>query len=87
MTHKYDVSCSELDDLVARCKQAGAVGCRIAGAGWGGCCLSIVPKSKLDCFIADMLQYYEERGLEKREVLGKLLIEAKAGRGAFIMKS
>ena len=37
----YDCSCPDLDRLVDVVKGAGAIGCRLTGAGWGGCVVAL----------------------------------------------
>jgi len=55
----YECSCDELDALVAVAKEAGALGARLTGAGWGGCIVALVPKGKEDDVIAAMdAKYY-----------------------------
>jgi galactokinase len=39
----YEVSTDAVEDAVARCKQAGAVGARIMGGGFGGSVLALLP--------------------------------------------
>ena len=41
----YEVSCFELDELVEAFLDAGALGARMTGAGFGGCIVAIVPES------------------------------------------
>jgi len=60
----YEVSCSELDTIVAFAKSYGCVGARMTGAGFGGSAIAIVPK---DC-VADFSErlkeeYHEKTGL------------------------
>ena len=38
---QYDCSCDDLERLVRVVKDAGAVGCRLTGAGWGGCVVAL----------------------------------------------
>ena len=37
----YACSCDDLEQLVRACKEAGARGCRLTGAGWGGCAVAL----------------------------------------------
>lgn len=39
----YEVSRPEMDALVARLKQAGALGARMTGGGFGGCAIALFP--------------------------------------------
>jgi len=47
----YDCSSTQLNELIGMCREAGALGSRLTGAGWGGCCVSLVRKSEATRFI------------------------------------
>lgn len=59
----FEVSCDELDFIVDGCKELGAIGARMTGAGFGGCCIAVMHKdevSKLDSLVSS---YKAEFGL------------------------
>lgn len=72
----YKVSCPELEKLVTAAREAGSLGSRLTGAGFGGCTVNLVREEELDTFIETVNQGYyrdylgdEPRGMEPRPVL------------------
>lgn len=56
----YEVTGIELDTLVDAALEAGAIGARMTGAGFGGCAISLVSKSLIDSFIEKVGKKYKE---------------------------
>ncbi len=44
----FEVSCAELDFITAGAKSVGAIGARMTGAGFGGCCIALMPRNKVN---------------------------------------
>jgi galactokinase len=62
LQHLYEVSCKELDFLVAQTKALDfVVGSRMMGGGFGGCTINIVHKDKVGEFIETVSAAYEEK--------------------------
>lgn len=60
----YECSSPGLDALTTLALQHGAYGSRLTGAGWGGCAVSLVHKSKVESFMAAIAaSYYGAKGL------------------------
>jgi galactokinase len=58
----YEVTGFELDTLVeAAMNQAGVIGSRMTGAGFGGCTVSIVENDKIEAFIEKVGKSYNEK--------------------------
>lgn len=82
----YDCSCPELDHLCAIAREAGAYGSRLTGAGWGGCCVHLVPKGQVDAVRAAWVeQYYRARdpGISD-EKLKEAVVVSEPGQGSMM---
>lgn len=65
----YDISCPELETLIAAARDAGAVGSRLTGAGFGGCTVSLVPSAEVDRFLDELDgRFYASRGIRPTEL-------------------
>eukprot|EP00762_Andalucia_godoyi_P000641 ANDGO_05320.mRNA.1 Galactokinase len=61
----YECSCEELDLLTRICREEGAWGARLTGAGWGGAAVAYVDVRIKDRFFAGVGQkFYRDRGIE-----------------------
>ncbi len=54
----YEISCPELDELVRVARDAGALGSRLTGAGFGGCTVSMVIREGLAGFLLHLEEDY-----------------------------
>eukprot|EP01071_Lankesteria_metandrocarpae_P012586 Lankesteria_metandrocarpae@DN6063_c0_g1_i1.p1 len=54
----FDCSANEIVRMTRLARAAGAYGSRLTGAGWGGCCVSLVHKDKVSAFIKQMSKEY-----------------------------
>jgi galactokinase len=81
----YEISCPELDRLVEIAREAGALGSRLTGAGFGGCTVSLVENKGVEDFIRRITQaYYREiLGRTERE-FGAFIFPCRASGGADI---
>lgn len=55
----YEVSCKELDFIVTKAKNYGAIGARLTGAGFGGCGLIVVKKDKAESLVKHIVEEYK----------------------------
>ncbi|KAK6913662.1 GHMP kinase N-terminal domain [Dillenia turbinata] len=89
-SHLYECSCPELEELVKICRDNGALGARLTGAGWGGCAVALVKENIVPQFILNLKdQYYQsriERGVIKATELGLYVFASKPSSGAAIFK-
>ncbi len=59
----YQISTPDLDTLVATMREAGALGARLTGAGFGGCAVALARSPDVEEFIAAVRRGYFERYL------------------------
>lgn len=65
-------------------REAGALGSRLTGAGWGGCTVSLVRADALDDFICKVTKaYYSKPGRQER--VDEALFATKPGTGAAVL--
>lgn len=86
----YDCSSPELNELTTMARKAGALGSRLTGAGWGGCCVSLVKRSELPTFVPRLMDYYtQERDPGQRlwvtEDLERYIFATNPGLGACVL--
>ncbi len=74
----YGVSCPELDALVKDALEAGALGARMTGAGFGGCTINLVPEDMVEDF-ADRMNESFYGGSAPRDAIVPLRAAPAAG--------
>jgi N-acetylgalactosamine kinase len=80
----YEISCPELEELVSVAREAGALGARLTGAGFGGCTVSLVAQEDVPRFRAQVRKWYYEGYLGSRgvSVSGDAVFTAESSQGA-----
>jgi len=61
LSHDYEVSCDELDFLVAEARRMGVSGSRLMGGGFGGCTINLVGNELYDSFVSEIQERYRQR--------------------------
>lgn len=85
----FECSCTELDELTSFARSRnGCLGSRLTGAGWGGCCVSLVRHSDLRQFLDDVWQFYYEgdRGHASDVIREQVLFSSSPSSGAVIIQ-
>ncbi|KAJ4795395.1 Galactokinase [Rhynchospora pubera] len=86
----YECSCPELEELVKVCRDNGALGARLTGAGWGGCAVVLVKESIVPQFILNLKESFYQARIEKGVIskgdLGLYVFASKPSSGAAILK-
>lgn len=86
----YECSCPELDQLVSLAKEAGALGARLTGAGWGGCTVSLVRAGQVEAFVATLTERYLQplaaAGRLKEGELGETIFASKPSSGGAVLR-
>lgn len=66
------------------CRQFGAIGSRLTGAGWGGCTVSMVPTDKLSTFLTNVKEAYYRSNDQRLTLEKNNLFATKPGGGALV---
>ncbi|XP_027338933.1 galactokinase-like [Abrus precatorius] len=86
----YECSCPELEELVKICRDNGALGARLTGAGWGGCAVALVKENIVPQFILSLKErFYKARidkGVIKENNVDNYVFASKPSSGAAIFK-
>jgi galactokinase len=82
----YECSCKELDELTEICRNAGAYGSRLTGAGWGGCAVSLIPDNILDSFLAKIKKDYYSKNASLEEKFECAAFATKPSDGILVIK-
>ena len=80
----YECSAPALDQLCQLACDSGALGSRLTGAGWGGCCVSLVPKSELNRFLKSVEAGYYNQNESLTSKVKSALFASQPGGGAAI---
>ncbi|EEA27153.1 galactokinase [Talaromyces marneffei ATCC 18224] len=82
----YECSCPELDQICEIARRAGTWGSRLTGAGWGGCTVHMLPKSKVDAVSKALRdEYYSKLSGVTQEQLAQAIVISKPSNGSFVV--
>jgi galactokinase len=81
----YECSCPEVDQICEIARRAGAWGSRLTGAGWGGCTVHMLPKSKVEAVSQALTdEYYSKQSGVSQEQLAQAMVISKPSNGSFL---
>jgi galactokinase len=74
LSNKYEVSCKELDFLVAQVKDnPDVLGARMMGGGFGGCTINLVKSEAVERLIEEVTTAYKQAmGLDTKAYITKI---------------
>ncbi|XP_067935080.1 N-acetylgalactosamine kinase-like [Watersipora subatra] len=82
----YECSHPSLDILTQLCRESGALGSRLTGAGWGGCAVSLIPESNKESFMEKVsTEFFSGEKLNGRPLSQVLFVTSPAA-GACLYK-
>lgn len=83
----YECSCPEIDEMCKIARNAGALGSRLTGAGWGGCTVHLVPMDKVDAVEAALKkEYYNKKFPDmSKDQLEQAFVVSKPGQGTSLI--
>jgi galactokinase len=86
---QYECSIPELDEICATAREAGALGSRLTGAGWGGCTVHLVPADKVEAVKQALKEkYYLKRFTAISDAeLKEAFVVSKPSSGSFVSVS
>ena len=62
LRYDYEVSCPELDEVVATCRRHGALGARMTGGGFGGSAIALLPSDAVGEVAVAVTAAFKENG-------------------------
>eukprot|EP00736_Rhodelphis_marinus_P003919 Rmarinus@m.5755 len=73
MKDDYEASHPTVDQIAELCRESGAIGARVTGAGWGGCVLALVRASEAEAFLKEIQErmYKSDPGLREETAHAK----------------
>lgn len=82
----YEISCPELEELVRIAKEAGAIGARLTGAGFGGCTVNLVAEMEVPGFLTRIDRYFYRSRLDRSDRVGNYRFIFKPQAGAAVYR-